>query len=463
MAKRRILVLDDEEGIREICSDVLRVIPSVEIILESEGGVAARRLRSESFDLLVADIRVPDMSGIDVLRIARQSDPELPVLMLTAYPTAESAIECLRLGAADYITKPFEPDELLVTARRLLDEKRLKNENRLLQRHVEKPFSFDEIIGSSPAMEAIFETIRRVAATDADVLITGETGVGKELVARCIHKRSRRVLKRFVPIDCAAIPDDLLESELFGHERGAFTGADRQTMGLLEFADAGTIFLDEIGELPERMQAKLLRTLQERRFRRVGGNEEIDVNVRVLVATRRNLAEEVGRGTFREDLYYRINVVHIEVPPLRERREDIPALANYFVSRFASEMGTAGRIEIAPEAMDVLVRAQWPGNVRQLQNVIRRALALTRSNVITTSDLPDQVVVSAGDSDDPEMGGFLQLRAQRTAAFEREYLTDLLRRCHGEITLAAQQARVPRGTLYRFIKKHGLNVEDFRD
>ena len=461
MAKQRVLVVDDEQGMLEVCDDVLAALPDTEVFLELSSIRALERLKEDSFDLLITDLNMPELGGIELLRAAREIDPDLTALMITAYPGIETAVAAMKLGAADYLTKPFLPDDLRETVRRLLADDLVRNENRLLRRHVERGDSFEEIIGTSATIEAIFDTIARVADTEADVLITGETGVGKELVACCIHKRSARRKQRFVPIDCASIPDNLLESEFFGHERGAFTGADHRTMGLLEFADGGTVFLDEIGELPLTLQAKLLRALQERSFRAVGATKETTVNVRVLVATRRDLAADMRAGTFRDDLYYRINVVRIEVPPLRERRTDIPALIDYFFDRCAGEMNRPTPT-IDEEALDILCRAQWPGNVRELQNIVKRMAALIDGSVISVDDLPDDVVVQAGENNGGDLDGFFSLRSQRLASFEREYFTNLLRTAEGDVSKAAQQARVPRGTLYRLLHKHGISPESFR-
>lgn len=320
---------------------------------------------------------------------------------------------------------------------------------------------FDDFIGSSPAMARVYETIEQVAGLDVDVLIHGETGSGKELVARAVHRRSRRAERPFIPVDCGAIPDNLLESEFFGHERGAFTGADSRRVGLLEAADRGTFFLDELGELPLLLQAKLLRTLQERKIRRVGGRDEIDVDVRVVAATARNLEELMREGLFREDLYYRVNVVNIELPPLRERGDDLGLLAERFVLRYSREMGkqVAG---ITPEAYLVLRAYEWPGNVRELQNVIRRAIALAKESLIGLNDLPDSLVTSAGEKRSAEGGGFFDLREQCVATFEHDYLAALLKRHRGNVKTAAAEARVPRGTLYRLMKNHGLDSADFR-
>ncbi len=311
-------------------------------------------------------------------------------------------------------------------------------------------------------MQRVFEIIQRVAPTDADVLILGETGTGKELVAHSIHARSKRSGGRFVPVDCGAIPDNLMESELFGHERGAFTGADARSPGLLELADKGTFFLDEVAELPLRLQAKLLRVLQERRVRRVGGKDEIPIDVRIIAATSRDLDVEMREKRFREDLYYRIHVARVELPALRDRRDDIPLLAERFLSRYGAGMGKPDA-EFDAECLEVLQRYPWPGNVRELQNAIRRILALARSVQLSVDDLPDDIVVRSMDRGDSGGGAFFELRAQRMASFEREYFSDVLHRHGGDVTAGAAEAGLPRGTFYRLLKKHDLVPSEFRD
>ncbi|MDO8543987.1 MAG: sigma-54 dependent transcriptional regulator [Opitutaceae bacterium] len=461
MAKARILVVDDEEGMLEVVADTLQHCPDTEIILEAQSARAAERLVAESFDLLIADIRMPTVDGVELLRLAREHDSNLAVLMLTAYPTVETAVEAMRLGAVDYIVKPFQPEELLVLVRRLLESKHLRDENRLLRRQVERPFAFGELIGQSLAMRQVFDRIQRIASSDVDVLIVGETGTGKELVARAIHQRSQRQNNPFVPVDCGAIPNELMESEFFGHERGAFTGAQTRSLGLLEFANRGTFFLDEIGQLPPRLQAKLLRVLQERKIRRVGGMKELELDVRIVAATSLNLEEEVRKERFRLDLYHRIHVAKIELPLLRERMGDIPLLVDHFLARHAKEMGK-GSIQLAPEVMEVLTCYSWPGNVRELQNVIKRTLALTPGKVITLHDLPDEIVSRAGESAGANSGGFFAARERRMTTFEVQYFRDLMQACHGDVTCAAREAQLPRGTLYRLLKKHGLDPDGFR-
>jgi len=457
----RVLVVDDEPGMLEVCRDTLGALGSVEVELEQQSARAAQRLAKESWDLLISDVRMPGLGGIELLGIARRHDPDLPVLMLTAYPAVETAVESMKLGAADYITKPFLPNDLLATVRRILEHRSLREENQLLRRHIERKYAFGDMIGRSPGMLKIFDEIDHVAGSDVDVLIFGETGTGKELVARSVHDRSPRRDLRFVPVDCGAIPEDLLESEFFGHERGAFTSASSRSLGLLEFAAGGTLFLDEIGHLPTKLQAKLLRAIQERRIRRLGGTEEFDVDVRVVAATSLDLDEEVRQQRFRADLFYRINVARIKVPALRDRREDIALLATHFMARYAQDMGRS-EVELHAEAVEVLSSYPWPGNVRELQNVIKRVLAMNRTALIRVEDLPDEVVAGAGVLSDRDQEAFFELREQYVATFERQYLVLLLQGHGGDVLGAAAEARLPRGTLYRLLKKHHLDPADFR-
>ncbi|MBI4564372.1 MAG: sigma-54-dependent Fis family transcriptional regulator [Planctomycetes bacterium] len=461
MVRRRVLIVDDEQGMLEVCQEALSRLKETDIHLESSGSRAAERLTSEPFDLVITDLRMPGLGGMDLIRRIHERDPGMAALVITAFPTVETAVECMKLGAADYIVKPFLPDALLAAAERLLEGKRLREENLVLRRHVERSYRFDEIIGTSAPMRQVFDMIGRVADVNVDVLVTGETGTGKELVARSIHKKSRRVDARFVPFDCGAIPEHLLESELFGHERGAFTGAVSRNPGLLELAEGGTFFLDEIAELPLPLQAKLLRTLQERRFRRVGGREEIELNVRIIAATNRDLASEVREKRFREDLYYRINVTSVHLPPLRERGEDIAVLTEYFLRSYGREFERPA-MKIDPEVLEVFTRYPWPGNVRELQNVVKRAIALSRAPDLTLEAVPEELVARAEVSSATILDGFAHLRALRVAAFEKEYLITLLMKCRGEVSCAAREAKIPRATFYRLMRKHNLDADSFR-
>ncbi len=458
---RRILIVDDEELMLEVCRDSLYGLPDVEIVCLADSRHAARRVESEHFDLLIADICMPVVSGVELLARARAADEAIRALMITAFPTLETAVEALKLGADDYITKPLLPDDLRATVVRILDEKKLKEENRLLGRHVERPFVLEELVGSSAAIKNICSTIQRLAKSSTDVLVTGDTGTGKELVARAIHRNSSRKDKRFVPIDCGAIPETLVESELFGHERGAFTGATTRSLGLLEYANGGTVLLDEVGELPLVIQAKLLRVLQERKIRRLGSKEEIELDIRLITATNRNLEQEVRAGRFRSDLYYRINVAEIVVPPLRKRPEDIPLLVAHFAEQFSAESATPTP-SIDDGVLEILCRYRWPGNVRELQNQVKRMLSMASGSVVTADDLPDKILERASNEGSAPGRGFFAKRDSHLANFEIDYLTELLERHGGDVTKCAQEAHIPRGSFYRFIKKHHLDPASFR-
>lgn len=461
MVATRILIVDDEPGMLEVARDTLGKLPQVEIITERNPEIAGAYLTDEAVDMLITDIQMPRLSGIELLRIAREQDSTVPILMITAFPSIESAVESMKLGATDYITKPFIPDDLLATVKRLLQARELEENNRLLQRQIERPYSFENIVGESPQMQEVYRLIGRLAETEVDVLITGDTGTGKELVARAIHRNSKRQSNHFVPVDCGAIPENLLESELFGYERGAFTGAERRSIGLLEFADGGTFFLDEVAEMPQQLQAKLLRSLQERKIRRVGGKDEIPVDVRIVAATNRDLIAEVAAGRFRQDLFYRLNVTRIQLPSLRDRQPDISSLVRHFVNRFAKEMDRETPT-VDPDAMEILCAYEWPGNIRELQNVLKGALAIGPDKNITVNNLPDDLVIRSGAKAAARAGGFFELRDRQIDTFEREYLVELLRVNHGDVSQSARHAQLPRGTLYRLLKKHRLVPEEFR-
>jgi DNA-binding NtrC family response regulator len=469
MSRFRILIVDDEVPILDLCRLALEEIPGAVVSAETDGAAAAKRLEQERFDLAITDMILPGVSGIDLVRLARARDPELAILVVTGHPSIGTAVEALRAGAADYLVKPLELEALKRTAHHLLAGERLARENFLLARQVARRSAGDLIPGASPAAAELARTIDRVAAADVDVLVTGETGAGKELVARSIHRASRRRAGRFVPVDCGAIPASLLESELFGFERGSFTGARDPSIGLFEFADRGTIFLDEIGDLPVSLQPKLLRVLQERRLRRIGGRREIGIDVRVIAATHRDLERRIEQSLFRADLYYRINVARVVVPALRDRREDVPALVEHFIARTARELGK-DPLPVEPDALDMLVQHDWRGNVRELANMVRSMLALADGRLLTVDDLPESVMRpsalrAAGRPASGAAcaaGGFFAQRAAQVEAFEREFLTALLGDHGGDVIAAARTARLPRGTLYRLLGKHEIAPDRFR-
>ena len=385
-AQQKILVVDDEASLREML--VILLEREGYLVAQAETGLQAyERIRDEDFDLIVSDIRMPDMSGIELLRRLRAEEWDVAVLMITAFSSTEEAVEAMKLGAYDYITKPFKNDEIRLVIKNVLERKQLQVENRRLKQQLGERSSFSRLIGESPAMTEMIALLERVAPSQANVLITGESGTGKELVARALHFNSGRKNYPFVPINCGAIPENLLESELFGHEKGSFTGADRKKEGLFESAHQGTLFLDEIGELPMGMQVKLLRVLQEREFRRVGGTRNIPLDIRLIAATNQDLDGMIQDGRFREDLYYRLNVVAIDIPPLRSRREDIPLLVNHIYQRLTGN----AHYPIEKEALELLFNYDWPGNVRELENLVERSVVLGTSGTLNRDCLPEPI------------------------------------------------------------------------
>ncbi len=460
-AAKRILVADDERSLRELLAIVLRR-EGHEVLLAESGEAALKALKRGPLDLLISDIKMPDMSGVEVLRAAKATDASLPAIMMTAYASTETAVEAMRLGACDYLIKPFDVDELKLKVREKLDARQLRQENVLLKRVLHKSHDFAGIIGRSPSMLAVFDLVESVAKTTSTVLVTGESGTGKELIARAVHFHSLRRDRPFVALNCGALPETLLESELFGHMRGAFTGAETTKKGLVEIAEGGTIFLDEIGEMTPMMQVKLLRVLQERRFRRVGGLDEIEANIRVVAATNQDLPKLVAEGRFREDLYYRINVIPVQLPALRERREDIPLIAEHFLSKYRGQMGKTVAA-ISGGAMAVLERYDWPGNIRELENVIERAVALERTPAILFESLPEQIRVTmagtpaanaAGDVPElPAVGFDLERHVQ---SVERRYLAQALERAGGVQVRAAELLGMSFRSFRYYAKKYNL-------
>jgi two-component system response regulator HydG len=454
----RILIVDPEGGTGLPYARLTARLQPFEVRVETSLESAVATLACDSWDLGIVTARAG--STADGMHAAvKQADPQLPVVVIDWRPNIDTARACLQAGAGEYLDLASAESELEQSVGRLLAESRRTAATEVLRRAVERPYSFAGFLGESPPMREVYSIIDRIATSAVDVLVTGETGTGKELVARAIHACSRRRAGPFVPVDCGAIPDALMESELFGHERGAFTGADARRMGLVECADGGTLFLDEVGELPLPLQAKLLRVLQERRVRRVGARLENAVDVRVVAATSRPIDQMVERGEFRRDLLYRINVVRIDLPPLRARGDDIGLLAEFFANRAAQEMGR--RVNgLSTDAYQVLRSYHWPGNVRELQNVVRRAIAMTQSAVAGVDDLPDDLVAAAGRT--TAAAGYFAQRAEHMARFETQYLHDLLTRHAGDVSAAARDARLPRGTLYRLMKAHSLDGATFR-
>lgn len=385
MGYEKILVADDEQSMREFLDIMLRK-EGYKVTLASNGEEVLKLIEKDIFDLVLLDIRMPRIDGLSALKRIKSVSPDTIVIMITAYASADTAIRAMKEGAYDYIIKPFKIEEIKLIIKNALEKKNLQNENTLLKKVVRDRFHFENIIGQSPKMIAIYELLEKVSPTKTNILITGESGTGKELIAKAIHFNSPRKDKPFVTLNCGAIPETLIESELFGHMKGAFTDAIATKKGLFEIADGGTIFLDEISELPLLMQVKLLRVLQDKEFKRVGGTEDIKVDVRIISATNKDLEEAVREKRFREDLFYRLNVIQIKLPPLRERKEDIPLLAEHFLKRYAQELNK-NISRISPEALRILLDYDYPGNVRELQNIIERAVALETSNELTPNNL----------------------------------------------------------------------------
>ncbi len=439
-----ILVVDDEQEMRQLVQDILEE-EHYRVVVAAEGREALRCMESEKFPVVVTDLRMKGMDGLSLLERVVQQHPESNLIMMTAFGTVESAVEAMKQGAFDYLTKPVKADELLVTVEKAVKEALLRQEVQQLRQQVNREFAFQQILGKSKPMREIFDLIRRVADSQTNILISGESGTGKELVAKAVHFNSQRKSKPFVPINCAAIPEQLLESELFGHVRGAFTDAKSDKQGLFEEAQEGTLFLDEVSELPMMLQAKLLRAVQEREIRRVGATKSTPVNVRLIAATNVVLAEEVQEKRFREDLYYRLNVIGIHLPPLRERKEDIPILAHGLLqkSRTAQQKQVEG---IADPALARLIDYQWPGNVRELENVLERAATLTRGSTISLEDLPPDIQQIQGD------GQFMEDAIEQTlplAKVEGLYIRRMLEKMGGNKYQTAQVLGIDRKTLYR--------------
>jgi two-component system response regulator PilR (NtrC family) len=456
MAPARLLVVDDERSMRELLSIVLRR-EGHEVTLAENGSTAIELLERGRFDLLISDIKMPDMSGVDVLRAAKRIDQDILGIMITAFASADTAIEAMRLGAHDYLSKPFDVDELKIKVRNALEQRHLRQENVLLKRALGTTHQFGNIVGRSEKMLAVFKMIEQVARTDSTVLVMGESGTGKEWVARAIHYYSLRRDRPFVALNCGAIPETLLESELFGHMKGAFTGATGNKKGLVEAAERGTLFLDEIGEMNPMMQVKLLRVLQERKFRRLGGVEELEATIRVIAATNQDLDKLVAEGKFREDLYYRINVIPMHLPPLRERGEDVRLLAEYFLTKYRDQMGKPIH-GLSQEAMDLLEAYEWPGNIRELENVVERAVALEKTQAILPESLPEHIVrrvprgpAAAGVL--PESGFNLE---QHVEGLEKEYITQALQRAGGVQVRAAELLGIPYRSFRYYAKKYNL-------
>lgn len=450
MSKKKfpsILLVDDDSGHRAMLRAFLEEWNYA--VREAEDGEQAiAMLKAESFDLIFTDVRMPKKSGLEVLLVVKELNPALPVLIMTAYSTVEAAVEAIKAGAYDYLTKPLDFEKLEVTLRNIFIHAGLIQKTAALTTSLATSLDSSNIIGQSPAMRQVLEVVRTVAPSEATIQITGESGTGKELIAKAIHMNSPRAKGPYIAFNCAAITDSLIESELFGHEKGAFTGADKRREGRFMLADKGTLFLDEIGEMPLLMQAKLLRVIQEREFQRVGGEQSLSVDVRLVAATNRDLVKEVAEGRFREDLYYRLNVVAIPMPPLRERPEDVPLLAGHFLERFAAQNRKRVR-GFTPAAMDRLIRYAWPGNVRELENVIERAVIMLSGEFVGVKELPPALAsVEAAQNFAAEAGTLIIPPNPTMDDIEKAAIHEALQRHGGNKTEAARQLGITRKTLH---------------
>ena len=458
--KSRILVVDDEESIREFLEIMLKK-ENYEVTIAEDGLHAKDILGKKSFDMVISDMQMPNMNGTELLKFVRESYPDIVFMMITAFGTTETAVDAMKMGAYDYVTKPFKIDEVRLNIANALRSKNLETEVRSLKKELVKEYSFQNMIGNSAPMHAVFDLVKRVSQAPTNIMVTGESGTGKEVVAKAIHYNGPLKDRPFVTINCGAIPENLMESEMFGHKKGSFTGAISDKVGLFEVADGGTLFLDEVGELPLSIQVKLLRAIQERIIRRVGATDDIKIEVRIIAATNRNLEDMVNKGTFRQDLYYRLNVIGIRTPPLRERSEDIPILANHFLKKYNEKLNKA-IVGISTEAMDILKSYNYPGNVRELENMIERTVALEAGATILPESLPPLVNTSSGrkmaSSNEIEMGDSGLELDKVIGQIEKELLIKAIHSSGGIKKKAAKLLHISFRSMRYRIEKYNLGV-----
>jgi len=458
--KSRILVVDDEESIREFLEIMLKK-EGYEVTLAEDGQKAKDLLSKKTFDMIISDLQMPHVTGIELLKHVKESYPDTVFMLITAFGTTETAVEAMKMGAYDYLTKPFKIDEVRLNIQNALRSRNLEVENRSLKKELVKEYSFQNMVGNSPAMHSIYDMVKRVSQTPTNVLITGESGTGKEVVAKAIHYNGPLKDRPFVTVNCGAIPENLMESEMFGHKKGSFTGAVSDKAGLFEVADGGTLFLDEVGELPLTIQVKLLRAIQERVIRRVGATDDMKVDVRIIAATNRNLEEMVQKGGFRQDLFYRLNVINIKTPSLRERREDIPLLANHFLKKYNERLGkNIGAI--SAEAMEILKKYDYPGNVRELENLIERTVALEGGATILPESLPPMVNTASGrkmaSSNEIEIGEDGVDLDKVMGQIEKELLIKAIHAAGGVKKRAAKLLHISFRSMRYRIEKYNLGV-----
>jgi len=454
MIPKRILIVDDEENFRHMLSVILKK-EDYDVETAPNGEEGLKKLALSQFDQILCDIRMPHMDGMEFLKEAQKMGIEATIIMMSAYGTIDTAIEAMKLGAYDYISKPFKPDEIILTLKKAEERERLRKENERLRKEVQKEYSFKNIISKNEKMLNLFEVIKKVAPYKSTILITGESGTGKELIARALHYNSDRSERPFMPVNCGAIPENLLESELFGHAKGAFTDAIRTKKGLFEEADGGTLFLDEIGELPPQLQVKLLRVLQDGEIRRVGESKSIQIDVRIVAATVKDLVKEVSEGRFREDLFYRLNVLPMHLPPLRERKEDIPMLVHHFIHKYSQSMNKQV-VGISPKGLEVLMNYKWYGNVRELENTIERAIVLTDGKNIELENLPieiqnfqDQIQLAALAEENYSI-------KKASKFLEMNLIKKALKKTKGNHTHAARLLEISHRALLYKIKEYGV-------
>ena len=451
--KPRVLIVDDDIGHLSMLDTIIKGWGYVTEKAE-DGSLAVSRIKEQPFDVVLMDIRMAEMSGLEALEMIKNYNPAIPILIMTAYSSVETAVTAIKSGAYDYLTKPLDFDLLKLTLERALDHTRLKSENMALKQRLPSQFDLSNIVGRSEAMRKTIEMIATVAPTEATVLITGESGAGKELIAKAIHYNSNRKNGPLVAVNCAALTETLLESELFGHEKGAFTGADRLRDGRFMQANKGTIFLDEIGEIAPRVQAKLLRVIQEREVQRLGSDKPINVDVRILAATNRNLSRLVEEREFREDLYYRLNVIAVKAPSLRERKDDIPVLVQFFLEKYMNKNRKILK-GLTPQAMDLLLKYDWPGNVRELENAVERSVILVNGEYITEKELP-LVITEANSSRRDDADEIQGLSGQKLEDLEKKAILATLEAAGGNKSETSRQLGITRATLHKKLKKYGL-------
>ena len=460
--KPRILVVDDEESIREFLEIMLKK-EGYDVTLAEDGAKAKDILAKKSFDMVISDLQMPNMTGLELLKHVTGTYPDLVFMMITAFGTTESAVEAMKMGAYDYLTKPFKIDEVRINITNALRSKNLEVENRSLKKELTKEYSFQNVIGNSEAMHRIFDLVRRVSQAPSNILITGESGTGKEVVAKAIHYNGPLKDKAFITVNCGAIPENLMESEMFGHKKGSFTSAHADKPGLFEAADGGTLFLDEVGELPLNIQVKMLRAIQERMVRRVGANDDVKVDVRIIAATNRDLEDMVKAGTFRQDLYYRLNVINIKTPALRERKDDIPLLANFFMKKYNDRLGKTVQ-GISLEAMEVLKKYDYPGNVRELENIIERTIALEGGATILPESLPPIVNTPTGrkmaSSQEIEIGNDGVDLDKVLGQIEKELLIKAIHTAGGVKKKAAKLLHITFRSMRYRVEKYNLGTMD---